>query len=88
MTWVTRGDGTKGKGGGEKILAHGTDRTNHQLKVVQEFLADLEILPLFCKVILWPPEQMSVMALVDKSDELDIRYPTWCSTPSKIQFRL
>ena len=42
MTWVTRGDGTKGKGGGEKILAHGTDRTNHQLKVVQEFLADLK----------------------------------------------
>ena len=42
MTWVTRGDGTKGKGGGEKILAHGTDRTNHQLKVVKEFLADLK----------------------------------------------
>ena len=48
MTGVTRGDGTKGgecgkgKGGGEKILAHGTDRTNHQLKVVQEFLADLK----------------------------------------------
>ena len=48
VTGVTRGDGTKGgecgkgKGGGEKILAHGTDRTNHQLKVVQEFLADLK----------------------------------------------
>ena len=72
----------------EKEIFLPTGGQTDQPKVVQEFLADLEILPLFCKVILWPPEQMSVMALVDKSDELDIRYPTWCSTPSKIQFRL
>ena len=46
---VTRGDGTEGGEGGkgegergEKILAHGTDRTNHKLKVVQEFLAELK----------------------------------------------
>ena len=43
---VTRGEGGEGEkgegGGGEKILAHGTDRTNHQLKVVQEFLVELK----------------------------------------------
>ena len=72
----------------EKEIFLPTGGQTDQPKVVQEFLADLEIYLLFCKVILWPPEQMSVMALVDKSDELDIRYPTWCSTPSKIQFRL
>ena len=48
---VTRGDGDgteggeegKGGGGGEEILAHGTDRRTGQPKVVQEVLTDLKI---------------------------------------------
>ena len=85
---VMREKEEKRRRGEGDILAH--RRAEGPTEGSTEVFADLKDVAPFLQssVILWPPEQMSVMALVDKSDELDIRYPTWCSTPSKIQFRL